>query len=76
MKFNRTEEFAMLCSNATDNKLINIAMDELQKIEDNEDDASTEHLQMVAEEMEKRGLDINSVKNFTEDYDSSHERVA
>ncbi len=67
MKHKSIEEFAMLVSNASNNRLINIALDESQKVENNEDDDV--RFGILADEMEKRGLDVGCIKSVGDDHD-------
>lgn len=65
------EQFCTQCRNASNNRLINIALDEVQKIEDNDEDAETQaqRVDIVAEEMERRGLGFEFVQASCEDLD-------
>ncbi len=64
------QRFQALCVNATDNELIRIALDELQKAEHNEDsDYHVQCAQVATEEMERRGLDANLIQGAHEDVD-------
>lgn len=64
------DKFQMSCFNATDNQLINIALDELQKVgQDEDNDFHSQCAQMASDEMERRGLDPISIQGAYDDLD-------
>jgi hypothetical protein len=66
----RLDAFRELCSNASDNKLIKVALDEEQKAEYNGDsDVHKRCAQIASEEMERRGLDAALLNGANEDTD-------
>jgi len=65
------KQFLMQCAKASDNKLINIALDEIQKMEQDED-MDPRRVQTALEEMERRGLDAQLVQGSNEDFDFEH----
>ena len=68
MKLYAHKEFQMYCVNATDNKLINIALEKMHDAEYKEDgDFHSECAQIAMEEMDRRGLDVQSILNADED---------
>lgn len=71
MKLYAHKEFQMYCFNATDNKLINIALEKMQDAEYKEDgDFHRECAHIAMEEMDRRGLDVKSLLGADEDLDA------
>ena len=65
------KQFLGQCTNASDNKLINIALDEMQKVEQDED-MDPQRVEIALEEMERRGLDAQLIQGSDEDFDFGH----
>jgi hypothetical protein len=68
------KNFRATCRNASDNRLINIALDEMQKVEHNEnmEEFHSRRVEIASEEMERRGLGAEFIAGSDEDFDFEH----